>query len=133
MKTINIKTAILFLIFFLSGLMYANAQQKERLTTDSLAQHRTRLMRIVLHLDSIQTEKVAVLNRKLLRQMDDIGKSGRAGTQRLNENKDATGKYDRELKKLLTADQFRLYKSEEGKAKDDSERKLSDKNRSKKP
>ena len=78
-------------------------------TNDDRAQFQTQWMKENLQLTDEQTEKVAILNTKYTRKMDEIKSSWDGKLKRFKAFRDVMKEKEQELKTILTPKQFDCY------------------------
>jgi hypothetical protein len=101
---------IVLLAVILTGVLSVNAQTKEDLPpADERAQMQTEFMTEKLELTEEQVPQVLDVNLKAAKKMDEV-MSLTNKMQKFKGFRSAMMEKDEELKKILTKDQFKLYK-----------------------
>ena len=115
------KNRIFFISFIASLFLFANcySQEKEIPPAADRAAKLTEWMKTNLQLTAEQVSPVQEINLKYANKMDDLRKSSQGRRQKMQTLKNDNKAKDAELKKILTADQFKTYlaKKEEIKKK----------------
>lgn len=99
------------LLIFLSTKMFAQ-DAKTKLTPEERARFQTGWMKENLNLDESQLTQVESLNLKFAQKMEEVKNiQGRLG--KVREAKSNMDEKDKQLKKILTKDQFKIYKEKQ--------------------
>jgi len=123
MKTIKIKSTFLGLfsaiciLFFSQGAHAQEASFKDK-TPEQRAQMQTNMMKTKLNLDSAQTLKVQGINLKYAQKLDPVLKSDGGRFAKLRQMKSIQGQKNKELKAVLSSDQYKQYQQLEAEMRD---------------
>ncbi len=109
-RTIGIPFFLLVVFMMLTLTVYAqNASDRQRKTPEDRAQIQSTWMLKNLNLDSLQAEKVQVINRRYAWKNEPILASGASNLSKFNKLKSLQNEKDAELKKIFTPEQFKQY------------------------
>ncbi len=109
-RTIGIPFFLLVVFMMLTLTVYAqNASDRQRKTPEDRAQIQSTWMLKNLNLDSLQAEKVQVINQRYAWKNEPILASGASNLSKFNKLKSLQNEKDAELKKIFTPEQFKQY------------------------
>ncbi|WP_448699054.1 hypothetical protein ACFGVR_19155 [Mucilaginibacter sp. AW1-3] len=126
MKLNKIKTTIslCFLLFFCIINTPVWAQDKTEMlknsTPEQRAQMQTSMMKAKLRLDTVQVIKIQAINLAAAQKMEPVLKGDGGKLAKLRQMREIENTKDKELKKVLTSDQYKQYEA----AKDEMKEKL---------
>ncbi|OCX53365.1 hypothetical protein BEL04_03430 [Mucilaginibacter sp. PPCGB 2223] len=132
MKLPDLKTiAGLCLLFFAFAVAQpAHAQDKADMLKNSTPEQRakmqTGMMKTKLQLDTTQVVKVQAINLAAAQKMDPILKSDGGKLAKLRQMRDIENTRDKELKKVLTDDQYKKYEAAKEEMKEKMKERMQD-------
>jgi len=133
MKLPNLKTiaglCLLFLTFAVS--MHAHAQDRADMLKNSTPEQRakmqTSMMKTKLQLDTIQVVKVQAINLAAAQKMEPLLKGDGGKLARFRQVREIESTRDKDLKKVLTDDQYKQYEAAKEEMKEKMKERMQEK------